>query len=388
MKSNEFNDLKSCLEYIYKNFGKEVFFSGRLSAYVKDLGPSIEESSVIRILERDTNLTQIESIESMDIDDRNFLVNDIIYKLPNHLNKDAFRSTLEIVILSMGVDLEEKKIQIQENSPISSNTNDFKIMAIEDYRDEDNNNVQKDLIIYQDDEGQTPANPPSDFEFDRSTGTIVRYLGQRKNVRIPEKIDGVQVKKIGDYSFAYMSVEDFELCKKRGDLCDGAFYNHYIRIENVVIPQGVETIGDFAFYTNMLEFLKLPSSIKSIGSSAFFGNQIIELTLGESLEDIEKCAFMFNFIETLNIPASVKSIGKSAFLDNQIKELILGEGLESIGDSAFRDNKIETFNIPASIKSIGDFAFFENQIKEIYLPHGIEYVDEIAFDDDVVIHRR
>ena len=200
MKSNEFTDLRPCLEYIYKNFGKEVFFSGRLSAYVKDLGPSIEESSVIRILERDTNLTQIESIESMDIDNRNMLLNDIIYKLPYYLNKEDFRSTLEIVILSMGVDLEEKKIQIQENSPTNTNIINTKI-SIES----------------------------SDFEFDKSTGTIKKYLGTNKEIKIPQEIDGVLVKIIGSFSF-----KDFS-------------------IEKIDIPIGVEEIKDHAFEKNKIE---------------------------------------------------------------------------------------------------------------------------------------
>ena len=360
--TNEFTELGPCLDYIYKNFGKEVFFSGRLSAYVKDLGPGLGEFSIIRLLEKENILVQIETIGSMDIKDRNILVNDIIYKLPMYLNKDIFRNTLEIIILSLGVDLSGN--QTRENTFINSNTNRFNTITLE-------NKINNE-------ESQTPANPPSDFEFDRSTGTIVRYLGQSKNVIIPSKIDGIQVKKIGDYSFAYMSVEDFELCKKRGDLRDGAFYKHYIRIENVVIPQGVETIGNFAFYTNMLEFLKLPSSIKSIGSSAFFGNQIIELTLGESLEYIGYSAFRDNKIETLHIPTSVKFIGSEAFDRNQIKELTLGESLDSIGIVAFSYNKIETLNIPDSVKSIGDYAFYDNEIKELTLGENLEAIGKHA----------
>ena len=56
----EFRELKPCLDYIYNNFGSQVFFSGRLTAYVKDLGPSIAECSVIRILEKENILNQIE----------------------------------------------------------------------------------------------------------------------------------------------------------------------------------------------------------------------------------------------------------------------------------------------------------------------------------------
>ena len=142
---NEFKELKPCLDYIYKNFGKEVFFSGRLTAYVKDLGPSIGESSVIRLLEKENILKQIESIGYMDINDRNLLVNDIIYKLPIHLNKDAFRNTLEIIILSLGVDLGGN--QTRKNTLINSDTERFKTKTLENKIDADINNIQRDFML-------------------------------------------------------------------------------------------------------------------------------------------------------------------------------------------------------------------------------------------------
>ena len=118
--TSEFRELKPCLDYIYNNFGSQVFFSGRLTAYVKDLGPSIAECSVIGILEKENILNQIESICSMDINDRNILIDDIIYKLPIHLNKEAFRNTLEIIILSLDIDSRYNKNNIQENNNINT----------------------------------------------------------------------------------------------------------------------------------------------------------------------------------------------------------------------------------------------------------------------------
>ena len=412
-KPDEFKELRPCLEYIYNNFGREIFFSGRLSAYVLDLGPSIEEYSVIRLLEKEKILNQIETIESLDINDRNLLVNDIIYKLPMHLNKDAFRNTLEIIIFSMGVDLENNK-----NTSINPATYESKIIYSKDDKDKtinskdsqknrydevlDEETRKKVLEMFKDDidaevkkiqenaEGNQNKNsniyetPASEFDFDKETGTIKRYLGTSKNVVIPAQIDGVQVKKIGDFSFAYGSVEDFKSDKQCGLLPDGAFYNHYTRIENVEIPQGVEIIGQSAFYNNIIEFLKLPNSIKSIEMSAFSRNQIKELTLGGSLEFIGNSAFRDNKIETLCIPTSVKSIEDLAFEGNQIKELTLGGSLEFIGNSAFSGNKIETLNIPSSVKSIGDFTFTGNQIKELTLGESLESIGEWAFDDNKI----
>lgn len=39
------------------------------------------------------------------------------------------------------------------------------------------------------------------FDFDKNTGTVVKYLGTGKKITMPEKIQGVPVKIIGDSSF-------------------------------------------------------------------------------------------------------------------------------------------------------------------------------------------
>ena len=59
----------------------------------------------------------------MNINDRNLLVNDIIYKLPIHINKDAFRNTLELIILSLGIDLGGNNNKTQKDNPINTSTN-------------------------------------------------------------------------------------------------------------------------------------------------------------------------------------------------------------------------------------------------------------------------
>ena len=56
----------------------------------------------------------------MDVNDRNILIDDIIYKLPIHLNKEAFRNTLEIIILSLDIDSRYNKNNIQENNNINT----------------------------------------------------------------------------------------------------------------------------------------------------------------------------------------------------------------------------------------------------------------------------
>ena len=293
----------------------------------------------------------------MDINDRNLLLNDIIYKLPILLNKDAFKSTMEIIILSLGVDLDESN-KTQKDTPINTSTNtsqkvnpsankktktpvsnmfDDDMEPLDEESKQSLNELLKEDVDVEVDNILKNAiiseTPPSEFEFDKNTGTIVEYLGTSAEITMPEKIEGIPVKIIGDSSF-----KD-------------------IGIEKINIPMGIEYIRSSAFSNNKIETLLLPNSLKSIGDSAFENNQISDLTLSDAIKSIEEGAFCNNKIRELNLPYGVVSIGGFAFSRNQIRELNLPNRVESIGKCAFTKNQIRKLTLPNSLKSIEKLAF-------------------------------
>ncbi|MCQ2483519.1 MAG: DUF4214 domain-containing protein [Clostridia bacterium] len=85
------------------------------------------------------------------------------------------------------------------------------------------------------------------YEENDSGITIIAHTGYKKDLKIPEKIDGKKVTKIGE----------------------SAFYEDTL-IESVTVPNGITTIGRWAFKgcTN-LKHVILPDSITSIGNKAF-----------------------------------------------------------------------------------------------------------------------
>ena len=80
----------------------------------------------------------------------------------------------------------------------------------------------------------------------------------------------------------------------------------------VTIPEGVQSIGDSAFYgCKSLRSLTLPSSLQSIGNSAFYGCKSLRpLTLPSSLQSIGYWAFR-DSLTTLYIPAGTEAHFKS-----------------------------------------------------------------------------
>ena len=87
----------------------------------------------------------------------------------------------------------------------------------------------------------------------------------------------------------------------------------------VVIPEGVTSIGAFAFYeATALTSITIPASVKTIGNFAFARATLLKTVTfaeGSLLESIGDGAFeRATSLTSITIPASVKTIGEIAFI--------------------------------------------------------------------------
>ena len=117
-------------------------------------------------------------------------------------------------------------------------------------------------------------------------------------------------------------------------------YLNGVLVEDMVIPDGITNIGDYAFYscTNL-------TSVK--------------------------------------MAASVTNIARSAFTDcNKLTSVTIPDGVTSIGDSAFCDcSGLTSVTIPDGVTSIGSFAFANcNSLAIVKAPDSLTYVAANAFD--------
>ena len=118
------------------------------------------------------------------------------------------------------------------------------------------------------------------------------------DVIIPSTYKGLPVTGIDDYAF-----------QKR------LFYDK--NITSVIIPEGIKTIGRFAFYNcTLIKTLELPDSLISIGASAFYSCKgLTEVKFGKGLEIIESNAFSScSSLTSLELPSSLKEICSRAFI--------------------------------------------------------------------------
>ena len=104
-----------------------------------------------------------------------------------------------------------------------------------------------------------------------------------------------------------------------------ATFDGCLELEQVSLPDEIETIGESAFYLTAIKNMTLPKELKIIRSYAFsFCKNLKKIIFNDGLEEIDDYAFYFsggiNRWE-ISLPRSLKRIGKSAFTFSCLKKI-------------------------------------------------------------------
>lgn len=166
------------------------------------------------------------------------------------------------------------------------------------------------------------------------------------------------------------------------------------QITSLNITEGVESIGNYAFYTSswspkLTGDLVIPESVTSIGEYAFYGCSKLtgDLVIPDSVTSIGRDAFCgcSGLDGTLTLSKNLESIGEYAF--NSCRkltgDLVIPEGITEISEGTFLS--CSGFNgeliLPNSLKTIGAYAFKEDSglIGDLVIPAGVTAIEDSAF---------
>ncbi len=213
---------------------------------------------------------------------------------------------------------------------------------------------------------------------------LTHYFGNGGLVSIPSDLSLTQIG-----SFAFSNFEYVE--KDAGEISDDA--NEYTKqwfigdssVTKVIIPEGVEKIGAYAFANlTALTEIVLPSTLTSIEYGAFYGCTSLEkITFsGENnLKIINRNAFENCALNgTLDLSAACV-IADYAFAGNKsLNGITTGDTLISIGSYAFAAcESLSKVDIPAPRVKYGAYAFNackalkEFTVNSVVLPEGMFY---------------
>ena len=199
---------------------------------------------------------------------------------------------------------------------------------------------------------QTETDPA--LEFEPETGTVTGYRTTDAWIEIPEEIDGVRVRGIGDN-----------------------FLNKCRNVFGVVLPEGIEEIGKDAFsYPANLRWVRVPESVKILGTGAFAKYGGTQMLIPPELTEIPDKAYYFAKVEgEITIPAGVTRIGAQAFYCCNVTGFTVPAGVTEIGEEAFAGYMLKSVRFEGTKLPIIATNAFDRQ-KEITVELGWQATDE------------
>ncbi|MDO5137436.1 MAG: leucine-rich repeat protein [Oscillospiraceae bacterium] len=170
------------------------------------------------------------------------------------------------------------------------------------------------------------------------------------------------------------------------------------KVIEVVIGEGVTSIGDYAFCNSTMRSISLPESLQTIGNAAFYGCTGVEsFHIPAGVVSIDHGAFAgSSYNSKLNsitveddntVYSSIDGVvysrnGKTleAYPSGRDGHFSIPKEVQEIGYSAFSGcKKLTGISIPENVTEIGDIAFALTGLSEVAIPSSVDYIGERAF---------
>ncbi len=196
------------------------------------------------------------------------------------------------------------------------------------------------LTLYAGWERIDPAILDSGFTYREENGEaiVTGYRGYLMRPVLPTIINGLPVTGIDEF----------------------AFYGNKT-LDALVIPEGVRSIGRYAFAVSAISSLSIPASVTAIGEYAMMNCAALgELSLSGGVPELPRGMLQgCTGLLSLTIPEGVTGLGENFLSDCMfLLELSLPESLLSVGKRAFANcSSLTTIQIPSGVWMLGPDAF-------------------------------
>jgi len=223
---------------------------------------------------------------------------------------------------------------------------------------------------------QTYTNGDWEYSVSGGAATLTRYTGTSGTLAVPSEIDGYPVLRFGSNNAVFTQYNTFltnVVIPNGVDLIGMYAFRRCYGLVSVSLPTTVTNISDYAFEaTPKLVDINLPPNLASIGTFAFSGSPITNIVIPNSLITIPRRAFDNTKLQSIYLN-NVQNIGPFAFYGNtNLTNVTFGNvsgGGYLIDESAFANcTRLGSIAIPETCTGIGNSAFSGCILTNVILP--------------------
>ncbi len=218
------------------------------------------------------------------------------------------------------------------------------------------------------------------YELTEEGAVITQYAPEEEevSVRIPDRIDGHPVVAIGEEAFSENGslLERAEVPSSVKRIGNGAF-KMCMSLTDLALQEGLEQIGEEAFYLTPLEELYLPGTVRELGRSWELGGIRFRISTENPWFSTDGYGLYRkteeNGQEEKELLVVCQAEGRMEYSPE--------EGTTRIGENAMAGNaSLRRVRLPDTVHTIGEAAFEGcQQLEEIVLPEGLREISAEAF---------
>lgn len=239
------------------------------------------------------------------------------------------------------------------------------------------------------------------YAFSYFYGNVIVTLGESKSIpdRAFQNYMGTSVvlpeglEEIGDHAFYRAANIRTVAIPETVQTIGNQIFRECTSLQSVAIPEGVEKLGGYTFNScASLVSVTLPSTLKTLGNYEFSGCTALEsIVLPKGLQKFgtylfQNCTSLKKVtFQSLQETSSLSSSSKPFSGCTALEEVIFEEGVTIIPTYMFHQTPFTKIDLPSTITTIGGSAFRESNIKSIVLPASVTSLGTYTFADNTAL---
>ena len=166
-------------------------------------------------------------------------------------------------------------------------------------------------------------------------------------------------------------------------------------LNKLILPEGVKTINNGAFYYSFIDNLLIPSTVTTVGQYAFAYSHIQKLDLPDNMTEIGDYNSSYGgafegmyWLKSIKLPKNLTYIPERAFqYCYYLEDVVLPVELKRVYEYAFYScNNIKLQSFPDKLTYIDKYAFADNynigkNVESLVIPEIVTFIGESAFEN-------